>query len=241
MKRRPAREISVFNLSMLDVICSALGAVLILYLIVALQQKKDGKDLRECLVELKECETEPCATRCPCDRECPCAQRCPCPDIDCARQCPCAANCPCDSNCPCDQYCTCPNPPPPFVVVLVRWRGAGVDIDLHVRNPTGGECSFRSLTGCATAGNAEVVNDYQQGGVDETFIGRRIPTDDQWWTVSYNYYTGNAGVTVEGWAYYPDGTHVIAPVNLGPMDRGKKRAVLRFKANRDGRVQFSVP
>ncbi|GMV40804.1 MAG: hypothetical protein AMXMBFR64_25200 [Myxococcales bacterium] len=33
MKRRPSREISVFNLSMLDVICSALGAILVLYLI----------------------------------------------------------------------------------------------------------------------------------------------------------------------------------------------------------------
>ena len=33
MKKRPAREISVFNLSMLDVIFSALGAVLILFII----------------------------------------------------------------------------------------------------------------------------------------------------------------------------------------------------------------
>lgn len=44
--RRPSREISIFNLSMLDVICSALGAVLILLILAHFEQQSAQADLQ---------------------------------------------------------------------------------------------------------------------------------------------------------------------------------------------------
>lgn len=45
MKRRPSRELSVFNLSMLDVICSALGAFVILFIISMQSQESEQDDV----------------------------------------------------------------------------------------------------------------------------------------------------------------------------------------------------
>lgn len=244
MRRRPNREINIFNLSMLDVICSALGAFLILYLLSSqntstAQSQRDAAldQLDQCRQELKACQSEPCASRCPCDTNCPCAVRCPCPQVNCAQQCPCATNCPCDTNCPCASYCTCPNPPAPFVVVLLRWQTPNVDVDLHVTNPQGNVCFFPPSERTACGG--ELVHDYRNQGFTEIFIGRRIPLEDRWWTVGYHYYSGSAPVEVSGFVYYADGLELIPPRTLTPADNARGAIpMLRFKADPSGRIRF---
>jgi hypothetical protein len=245
MKRRPSRDINIFNLSMLDVICSGMGAFLILF-ILASQATSDAQtqsselqeQLDRCRQELKDCHEEPCATRCPCDETCPCAGRCPCPATNCAQQCPCDTNCPCADNCPCDQYCSCPNPPPPFVAVLARWMTPGVDIDLHVTDPDGRTCSYRSRTACG----GELVYDYERVGFTEIFLGRRIPTNDRWWTLSYHYYSGAAPTEILGAVYYAEGMQEIPPLRLGPTDNARGPVpIYKFKVNSEGRLQFAAP
>lgn len=46
MKQRPSREISVFNMSMLDVICSALGAILILFILAQHRESNAREEAR---------------------------------------------------------------------------------------------------------------------------------------------------------------------------------------------------
>ncbi|MBM3812644.1 MAG: hypothetical protein FJW20_13535 [Acidimicrobiia bacterium] len=60
MRRRGSREVNIFNLSMLDVICGALGAVLII--MVALSQRPE---------QAKECPECPPRRECPPQKECP--------------------------------------------------------------------------------------------------------------------------------------------------------------------------
>lgn len=58
MKKRPAREISVFNLSMLDVIFSALGAVLILLIMLIEYNSRLETDLERTQQELERANNE---------------------------------------------------------------------------------------------------------------------------------------------------------------------------------------
>jgi hypothetical protein len=69
MRRRPAREINIFNLSMLDVIASALGCFLILF-IIAMQQQANAerraseaaKELEQLKEDVREARKQPGAT-----------------------------------------------------------------------------------------------------------------------------------------------------------------------------------
>lgn len=53
MRRRPAREIDIFNLSMLDVIASALGAFLILFIIAMQNQSRAQQQAAQTAKELE--------------------------------------------------------------------------------------------------------------------------------------------------------------------------------------------
>ena len=261
--RRPSREISIFNLSMLDVICSALGAFVILFIIA--QQKAE------------ECD-QPCSVRCPCDESCPvtcdescpceqtcpitCAEDCPCDDhcpVTCEQDCPCdevcpvicEQDCPCDDTCcnadeccnndkcPCDTYCPCecPDPPPPFVAVLIRWPTTNVDIDLFVTNPQGKTCYYGDYTACG----GEVIKDYLNAGVTEIFIGRQIPLEDRWWTVEYWYYLGSSSADVAGFVYYAEGMYEIPVRTFRSSEARKRIKMLQFKVDGQGKLHFRLP
>lgn len=242
--RSPRRDINVFNLSMMDVIASALGAFLILF-IVTMHRTEAAKEqaavsqaaFDTCAIELKDCRMEPCATRCPCDRECPCAIHCPCPNVDCSKQCPCKDNCPCDANCPCDQYCACPNPSPPFVAILIRWEASPtspIDIDLMVTDPQGGHCNFETRRGC----QGELVKDYREVGVTEVFLAPRVPLDNSWWTVDYVFWSGASATRVNGTVYFPEGQHELPALTLGPRDVQRPHFAFKFKVDSNRRIQF---
>ena len=234
--RRPSREINIFNLSMLDVICSALGAFLILFLISEEDSGKLKEELTFCQDQYKECVTEPCAERCPCDQHCPCS-RCPCPATDCSQQCPCDTNCPCESNCPCERYCDCPNPSPPFVAVLIRWETPNVDIDLHITNPQGQTCNYSTKTACG----GELIYDYKRKGFTEVFLARRVPLEDRWWKIAYKHYSGDSDAAVTGFVYYPDGMREIPVRTLTPSSAEDPVQILEFKVDANRRLHFQTP
>lgn len=225
MRPRRSREISVFSMSMLDVISSALGAFLILF-IITMQTTQRARS------QLSECEKEPCGDRCPCE------QHCPEEAVDCQKICPCPE----------------PDPQAPFVAILLQWSSAATDVDLFVTRPGqsaprhgsvltpgsvgAGVCWFRNLDGCGPG--AKLVKDYEGMGVTETFIVNQVRPGAGPWTVQYMLY-GGGPVTVQGTAYYPRGEKRLPPITLRPPSDTKKfRTVFTFRADAEGNLTIDT-
>lgn len=214
---RRSREISVFNLSMLDMFACALGAFVILT-VISLAKQQEAERAKA------DCEKQPCGERCPCEIYC---------EVMCDRDCPCREHCPVD----CERDCKC-EPPPPFVVIILRWEKekVGVDIDLHVTDSNGRKCSFESRTGCA----GELVYDHTRHGTTEAFVAPKVRVSSTRWKVHFDYYGDNGGrgrrAAVSGFVYYPGGKHMIPARRMGPRDR--RVEVLQFWLDEDGNFVF---
>lgn len=117
----------------------------------------------------------------------------------------------------------------------------GVDIDLHVTNPTTGKvCYYKERTAC----KGELIHDHKTKGTSEVFFHPKLMAENQWWSVGYNYYNGTELVDVEGFVYHPDGTKVIPTRRLGPehhLSGESSNTVLQFKVDTEGKVRFREP
>ena len=126
----------------------------------------------------------------------------------------------------------------PFVAILLRWQTPGVDIDLYATNPQGRTCFYRERKVCG----GELIHDYQRSGYTEIFLHRKVPPDNAWWTVGYQYFSGSSSAEVHGMIYHSDGLETIPPVTMHPSQTGDPpTTVIKFKVAGNGDLEFASP
>ncbi len=196
---RKNREINVFNLSFLDVLSCALGAVILVLVLIP----------------------DPKPTKCPDPKPCPVCRECP--------TCPVCQQCPTPKPCPVCQECpTCPDCKEDVAILIsISWKAQDdrkVDIDLHVEPPGGyPEIYYRNKETKRNGILVMKLTHDNTGGAHapEVFFSPRAPEGD--WTIYVKYYAGSASTEVKGTIYWAEGEK---PFNTQYMSRkGEKRRI----------------
>lgn len=185
--RRRSKELNIFSMSALDLFASAMGAFILITLILMpyyLNQSDaptpdDGFGPQDCpIIEVPQCPV------------------CPTPDPVEAPQCPPITN----------QIQIADN-----LLVFVMFWDSESDIDLYVRTPDG---EFSYQQDLISGAPGELTKDDTNGGIGtvEVWISQQPTAGD--YEIAFDNYTADFPVQVWGSLYKPTGEVVIAPFNL---------------------------
>ncbi len=210
------REINIFNLSMMDVISGALGAFLIIVIILFPYYKKETIDYRKQNLELKQKLEEKEA------------------DLQKAEE---ALNKSESEKQQMQEALTdCKEKlSQTFLVVLIKWKTTKQDIDLHVIDPSGAEFSFDKKTIPGRPG--ELSEDDLSGPGNEIWEIRNAPPGN--YRIYYNLYDrhGNSeNPVIQGRVFFREGSKELPGVRLTAVK--VKKAVVTITVKADGDVEI---
>lgn len=200
MKRRN-REINIFNLSMLDVISGAMGAFLIIMVVLLPYYKKESIDFEKALKESRLAEQSA--------QE---AQRQAQENLRAAQEALQSAQADAQAN---RQRAdtAAKQLAKTFLLVHIEWDTKFQDVDLHVIDPSGVEFSFERRTHPGRAGALSV--DSQFGPGNEVWSNpTAAPGDYRIYANLYNLHGVSSTPTVTGSVIYRDGSIALPPTVL---------------------------
>lgn len=229
MKRRN-REINIFSLSILDMITGAMGAFLIMMVILLPYYKKESIDYER---ELKESRASEEAAR-KATQAAESAQRSAEARARQAEEAASAAQVDADqsrqrASAAAQQLAKT------FLLVHVQWDTKYQDVDLHVVDPTGTEFSYEHKTYPDRSGALSV--DSQFGPGNEVWSNPSAsPGDYRIYANLYNTHGVNDTPTVTGSVIHRDGSTAIPPMQLSAVR--KKTLMATVTVGADGRVSI---
>lgn len=218
--RRRNREISIFNLSMLDVISGAMAAFLIIMVILMPYYRKEHVDyqamleaLRAEVAALQQSESEAEA------RAAAAEARAEAAEAEAQRQ-------QTRADALARQLAKT------FLVLYIRWNTRD-DVDLHVTDPAGAEFSFRNKTIAGRPG--ELSEDNVNGPGNEVWEIRAAPPGS--YRVQVKLFADKGGdkpVRVQGRLFHRDGSNAFPEVSLN--HQGQMTTVATIVVAADGGV-----
>jgi len=237
------REINIFNLSMLDVISGALGAFLIIMIVLFPYYKKEPRDyqrnIRELRAQLQAAQQQAQAARSEAERDRQRAEE--------AEQQAETARSEGEQHRKAAQEAQAEAErnrqraeeaeqrlAKTFLVIYIRWNTKKQDVDLHVIDPSGAEFYFKRKTIPGRPG--ELSEDSEVGPGNELWeILSAPPGEYRVYAQLYNQH-GNLDVpTVRGRAIYRDGSAALSQVRLTEVRKKVQMATIVVRA--DGSVQ----
>lgn len=229
MKRRN-REINIFNLSMLDVICGAMGAFLIIMVILLPYYKKESIDYQKELKLARAAEDTARQTA----QAAQAAQRTAEESLSAAEKSMRAAEAEADqsrqrANAATQQLAKT------FLLVHIQWDTKYQDVDLHVVDPSGTEFSYEHKTHPGNPGELSV--DSQFGPGNEVWSNPSAAVGDyRVFAELYNLHGVNDTPTVTGSVIHRDGSSALPPTRLSVKQQ--KYLVATVTVGADGRVSI---
>lgn len=224
------REINIFNLSMLDVISGAMGAFLIIMVILLPYYKKETIDYER---ELKQSRaSEETARKAAQIAES--AQRSAEATARKAEESARAAQADADQNRQ-RASAAAQQLAKTFLLVHVQWDTKYQDVDLHVVDPSGAEFSYERKTHPGRPGALSV--DSQFGPGNEVWSNSSAsPGDYRIYANLYNTHGVNDTPTVTGSVIHRDGSTALPPMQLSAVRQKTLMATVTVSA--DGRVSI---
>jgi len=224
------REINIFNLSMLDVISGAMGAFLIIMVILLPYYKKETIDYER---ELKQSRaSEETARKAAQTAET--AQRAAEAAARKAEESARAAQADADQNRQ-RASAAAQQLAKTFLLVHVQWDTKYQDVDLHVVDPSGAEFSYERKTYPGRVGALSV--DSQFGPGNEVWSNSSAsPGDYRIYANLYNTHGVNDTPTVTGSVIHRDGSTALPPMQLSAVRQKTLMATVTVSA--DGRVSI---
>jgi hypothetical protein len=227
------REISIFNISMLDVISGALGAVLIIMIVLLPYYKKESIDFVQEIQEMQQQLETSRQEAIEAQQQVEEAQQQAEQAEQQARQAQTQAEENRQRAMRAEQKLS-----KTFLVVYIRWATVGPDVDLFVKDPSGAEFYFDKRTISGRPG--EFSEDSKLGPGNEVWEIRDAPPGE--YHISVWVYPENVNgkaptilPTVEGKVFFRDGTKTLPQVKLTGIKEKKHMAIIIVKS--DGSVQ----
>jgi hypothetical protein len=233
------REINIFNLSMLDVIAGAMGAFLIVMVVLMPFYKKQAPDKPMVTVEaaqaLQNALDDATAVAAQAQTEAQAARTQ-------------AANAQAEAQAAqtalaeeqAQNAALQQDLKKTFVLVHIHWPGEGVDIDLHVIDPRGNELYWDHRTAPDATGNLSL--DSIHGPGNEVFIDNKAqPGDYKVILVFYGIHGNKQETQVDGSVVYRDGTIRLPSLamNIGQIKQPLHMATIRVDA--EGHIRLVPP
>ena len=234
------REFNVFSMSALDLFASALGAFIVISILLMPYflrvNNKEVAELREALREAQAAESEIQASL---EREPSALQECRMQESSCQQELESVRrgetglqSCQAELNA-CEQRLT-----KTFLAVVIQWATEGHDVDLHVIDPAGEEFYYESKTIRGRPG--ELSADTIIGPGVEIWEVPEAPVGK--FRVLYNLYglRGNERpAIVKGGVYYRDGYFRFNERRLTEVGRGNAQMVAEITVADDGSIEIS--
>ncbi len=210
------REINIFNLSMLDVICGALGAFLILMVVMMPYYKKDSISMRQ---ELQQAQTAAAEARQAAETAVT-AQRAAEAQAEQFRQ---------QAASAAQQLAKT------FLLVHIQWATKKQDVDLHVVDPAGAEFFYKQKRHAGRPGELSVDSIYGPGN-EVWSVSNAQPGD---YAIFVNLYADHGEVVqpkIIGSVLHRDGKTALPDIQL----TGVKQKTLMATVTVDANGQVSV-
>ena len=224
------REINIFNLSMLDVISGAMGAFLIIMVILLPYYKKETIDYQR---ELQQSRTAEEAAR-KAVKAAETAQRAAEETARKAVESVRAAQAEAEQNRQ-RAEASAQQLAKTFLLVHIQWNTKFQDVDLHVIDPTGAEFYYEHKTHPGRPGVLSV--DSQFGPGNEVWsISSAPPGDYRIYAILFNPRDVNDTPTITGSVIHRDGSTALPPTQL--PTKGLKSLVATVTVSADGRVSI---
>lgn len=229
MKRRN-REINIFNLSILDMITGAMGAFLIIMIILLPYYKKETIDYQQELQQARAAEeTARMAVQ-----AAQTAQRAAEETASKAEELTLAAQADAQQNRQRADAAT-QQLAKTFVLVHIQWDTKFQDVDLHVVDPSGAEFSYEHKTFPGHSGELSV--DSQFGPGNEVWSNPSAAVGDyRVYANLYDLHGVHDTPTVTGSVIHRDGTSALPPTRL--LVKQQKYLVATVNVGTDGRVSI---
>lgn len=228
--RRRNRDINIFNLSMLDVISGAMGAFLIIMVILLPYYKKESIDYQK---ELKQSRAAEDTAR-QAAQTAQAAQRAVEESLSAAEKSMRAAQAEADQNRHRADAAT-QQLAKTFLLVHIQWDTKYQDVDLHVVDPSGTEFSYEHKTYPGKSGELSV--DSQFGPGNEVWSNPSAAAGDyRVFANLYNHHGVNDTPTITGSVIHRDGSSALPPARLSVKQ--KKYLVATVTVSADGRVSI---
>ncbi len=229
MKRRN-RDINIFNLSMLDVISGAMGAFLIIMVILLPYYKKESIDYQKELEQARAAED----TARQAAQSAQAARRAAEESLRSTEKSMRAAQAEADQN---RQRADAANRQlaKTFLLVHIQWDTKYQDVDLHVVDPNGTEFWYEHKSHPGHPGELSV--DSQFGPGNEVWRNPRADAGDyRVFAELYNLHGVNDTPTVTGSVIHRDGSSALPPARLPVKQR--KYLLATVNVGTDGRVSI---
>ena len=234
------REFNVFGMSALDLFASALGAFIVITILLMPYflrvNNKEVTELREALREAQAAESEIQASL---EREPSALQECRMQESSCQQELESARrgetglqSCQAQLNA-CEQRLT-----KTFLAVVIQWATERHDVDLHVIDPAGEEFYYERKTIPGRPG--ELSADTTKGPGVEIWEVPDAPVGK--FRVLYNLYSlhGNErAAIVKGGVYHRDGHFRFDERRLTEVGRGNAQMVAEITVANDGSIEIS--
>jgi hypothetical protein len=229
MKRRN-RDINIFNLSMLDVICGAMGAFLIIMVILLPYYKKESIDYQK---ELKQARSAEDAAR-QAAQSAQAAQRAAEESLRATEKSMRTAQAEAQQNRQRADAAT-QQLAKTFLLVHIQWDTKFQDVDLHVVDPSGAEFSYEHKTYPGKPGELSV--DSQFGPGNEVWSNPSAAVGDyRVYANLYDLHGVHDTPTVTGSVIHRDGSSALPPTRL--LVKQQKYLVATVSVGTDGRVSI---
>ena len=224
------REINIFNLSMLDVISGAMGAFLIIMVILLPYYKKETIDYQRELQQSRAAEETARKSA----KAAEAAQHAAEETVRKAEVSVRAAQADAEQNRQRAQA-TAQQLAKTFLLVHIQWNTKLQDVDLHVVDPDGAEFSYEHKTYPGRPGSLSV--DSQFGPGNEVWSSQSAsPGDYRIYAILYNTHGVNDTPTVTGSVIHRDGSTALPPTQLSAKQQ--KILVATVTVSADGRVSI---
>ena len=228
--RRPNRDINIFNLSMLDVISGAMGAFLIIMVILLPYYKKESIDYQK---ELKQSRAAEHSAR-QAAQTAQAAQRSAEESLSAAEKSMRAAQAEADQNRQRADAAT-QQLAKTFLLVHIQWDTEYQDVDLHVVDPSGTEFWYEHKTYPGKPGELSV--DSQFGPGNEVWSNPSAAAGDyRVFAKLYNLHGVDDTPTITGSVIHRDGSNALPPARLSVKQQ--KYLVATVTVGADGRVSI---
>lgn len=230
MMQRRNREINIFNLSMLDVISGAMGAFLIVMVILLPYYKKESIDYQQEITHARAAEAAAQRTV----QEAKAAQRAAEEKSQAIEKSLQSAQAEANQNRQRADAAT-QQLAKTFLLVHIQWDTKLQDVDLHVIDPTGTEFSYQHRTYPGRPGALSV--DSQFGPGNEVWSNPSAMVGEyRVYANLYNHNGVNETPTVTGSVIHRDGSTALPPTRLSA--RQQKFLVAKVTVGSDGRVSI---
>lgn len=228
--RRRNRDINIFNLSMLDVICGAMGAFLIIMIILLPYYKKESIDYQK---ELNQARSAEDAAR-QAAQTAQAAQRAAEESLRATEKSMRTAQAEAQQNGQRADAAT-QQLAKTFLLVHIQWDTKFQDVDLHVLDPSGAEFSYEHKTYPGRSGELSV--DSQFGPGNEVWSNPSAAVGDyRVYANLYDLHGVHDTPTVTGSVIHRDGSSALPPTRL--LVKQQKYLVATVSVGTDGRVSI---